>query len=53
MNLTEKLEALQAQLNQTNQLALKLAGAIEFCESLIKEEAETKASEKPKKEKVK
>ena len=48
MNLKEKLETLQAQLNQANQLSLKLAGAIEFCESLVKEEAEAKAPEKPK-----
>ena len=52
MNLKEKLETLQAQLNQTNQLSLKLAGAIELCESLMKEEEKAKKAESSKKEKV-
>ena len=45
MNLTDKLETLQAQLNQNNQLTVKLMGAIEFCEGLMKEEEEAKKAE--------
>jgi hypothetical protein len=48
MDLKEKLENLEKQLKQAEVLYFKLEGAIEFVESMIKEEQESSKEEKKK-----
>ena len=44
--LKKKLETLKSQLENTRELFIKIQGAIEFCESCIKEEKEKDVKKK-------
>ena len=48
-DLEKKLENLKSQQEQANELFVKCQGAIEFLESVLEEEKETKKEDKSKK----